>query len=110
MKIIFKLAAITFFVILPTIFLVSYDAAADDKSCWFEATGPDDVYFVIREKTDSGGDREYVMWEGWVKKTEKKLYKSTTGKVRYDYRLSSDDLIYGDNYSACEYGQIIHVP
>lgn len=83
---------------------------AEDKSCWFEARGNDDVYFIIREKTDSGGDREYVMWEGWIKRHEKKKYVSKTGQVRYDYKTSSDDKIIGDNHAECKNENIISMP
>jgi len=83
---------------------------AEDKSCWFEASGNYDVYFIIRERTGSGGDRMYVMWEGWVKRYEKKQYVSKTGQVRYDYKTSIDDNIIGDNHAACKNGNIISIP
>ena len=85
-------------------------ASGQNKSCRFEASGPDDVYLVIREKTGPGATREYVAWEGWIKKYEQKQYTSQTGQVGYDYRLSSDDRTYGDNYSACADGQVIEIP
>ena len=83
---------------------------AEDKTCWFKAGGSYDVYFVIREKTGGDGDREYVVWEGWVKHYEKKHYVSTTGKVRYDYKTSIDDSLMGDNHADCKNGNVIHVP
>jgi len=85
-------------------------SSAEDKTCWFKAGGAYDVYFVIREKTGSDGDREEVMWEGWVKKYKKKHYVSKTGKVRYDYKTSIDDSIVGDNHASCKNGHVIHVP
>ena len=85
-------------------------AMGQNKSCQFEASSPDDVYLIIREKTGSGETREYVMWEGWVKKYQQKQYASQTGQVGYDYRLSSGDRTYGDNHSSCEDGNIIHIP
>ena len=83
---------------------------AEDRTCWFEARGSYDVYFIIREKTGSSGDREYVMWEGWVKKYRKKQYVSKTGQIRYDYKTSIDDRLYGDNHADCKGGNVIHVP
>ncbi|MEJ2102233.1 MAG: hypothetical protein P8X68_20035 [Desulfobacterales bacterium] len=85
-------------------------ALAQDKSCQFEPTGSDDVYLTIREKVDPGETREVVTWEGWVKRDEQKQYTSQTGQVSYDYRLSSGDRTYGDNFSSCKDGQIIGIP
>ena len=96
-------------ILLSGLFLVP-EAIGQDKSCQFEATGPDDVYLVIREKTGPGETREYVTWEGWVKKYQQKQHASQTGRVRYDYRLSSDDRTIGDNHSPCEDGKIIRIP
>jgi len=97
-------------VALLTGLILSAEAIGQDKSCQFEATGPDNVYLVIREKTGSGDTREYVVWKGWIKKYQQKQYASQTGQVGYDYRLSSDDRTYGDNHSSCEDGNIIHIP
>ncbi len=91
-------------------FISPVASSAEDKTCWFKASGSYDVYFIIREKTDSGGDREYVMWEGWVKHYEKKHYVSKTGQIRYDYKTSLDDKLIGDNHAECKNGKIIHVP
>ena len=95
---------------LLTGLVLAAEAIGQDKSCQFEATGPDDVYLVIREKTGSGETREYVMWEGWIKKYQQKQYASQTGQVDYDYKLSSGDRTYGDNHSSCEDGNIIRIP
>jgi hypothetical protein len=97
-------------VTLLTGLILAAEAIGQDKSCQFEATGPDDVYLVIREKTGSGETREYVMWEGWIKKYQQKQYASQTGQVDYDYKLSSGDRTYGDNHSSCEDGNIIRIP
>ncbi len=91
-------------------FISPVASSAEDKTCWFKASGSYDVYFIIREKTDSGGDREYVMWKGWVKHYEKKHYVSSTGQVRYDYKTSIDDKLMGDNHAECKGGKVIHVP
>jgi len=96
--------------ILLTGLALSSEAVGQNKSCQFEATGPDDVYLVIREKTGSGETREYVVWEGWVKKYQQKQYTSQTGQVDYDYRMSSDDRTIGDNQSSCEDGNTIRIP
>jgi hypothetical protein len=103
----------TFLIIVVTLLtglILAAEAIGQDKSCQFEATGPDDVYLVIREKTGSGETREYVMWEGWIKKYQQKQYSSQTGQVDYDYKLSSGDRTYGDNHSSCEDGNIIRIP
>ena len=96
--------------ILLTGLVLASEAIGQDKSCQFEAVGPDDVYLVIREKTGPGDTREYVSWEGWVKKYHQKQYTSQTGQVDYDYRLSSDDRTIGDNQSPCEDGNTIRIP
>ena len=105
-----NLALLIIVVILLIGLILEAEAIGQDKSCQFAATGPDDVYLIIREKTGSGETREYVMWEGWVKKYQQKQYASQTGQVGYDYRLSSGDRTYGDNHSSCEDGNIIHIP
>jgi hypothetical protein len=89
---------------------VGLKASAEENTCWFKANSSYDVYFIIREKIASEGDREYVMWEGWVKKYEKKHYASKTGQIRYDYKKSIDDGIVGDNRAPCKNGNVIHVP
>ncbi|MEJ2730595.1 MAG: hypothetical protein P8185_19200 [Deltaproteobacteria bacterium] len=86
------------------------EAIGQNKSCQFEASGPDDVYLIIREKTGPGDTRDYVTWEGWIQKYQKKQYISETGQVVYDYKLSSGDRTIGDNHSSCEDGNIIHIP
>jgi ABC-type ATPase with predicted acetyltransferase domain len=105
-----NLAHLTIFAVLLTGLISPVEAIGQDKSCQFEATGTDDVYLVIREKAGPGETREIVVWEGWVKKDQKKRYASQTGQVRYDYRLSSDDRTYGDNRSSCEDGKTIRIP
>ena len=107
------------YVILPVLivfiltlagFILPVGSSAEDSACWFKASGSYDVYFIIREKTGDDGDREYVMWKGWVKHYEKKHYVSKTGKVRYDYRTSLDDSLVGDNHAECKSGNVILVP
>jgi hypothetical protein len=105
-----NLAFLTVFAILLAGLISPIEAIGQNKSCLFEATGPDDVYLTIREKTGPGDEREYVTWEGWVKKDQQKQYTSQTGQISYDYRLSSGDRTYGDNSSSCEDGQVIGVP
>lgn len=105
-----NMALLTILTILLTGLISPAKAIGQDKSCQFEATGPDDVYLVIREKTGPGETREIVVWEGWVKKDQKKPYASQTGQVRYDYRLSSDERTYGDNHRSCEDGKTIRIP
>ncbi|MBT8364398.1 MAG: DUF4124 domain-containing protein [Deltaproteobacteria bacterium] len=86
------------------------DVDAEDKACWLKANGPYDVYFIIREKKASQGDFEYVVWEGWVKKYEKKRYFSKTGQIHYDYKTLIDDGIIGDNHAPCKNGNSIQIP
>ena len=105
-----NLALLTVVAILLTVLIPPMEAIGQDKSCVFEASSPDDVYLTIREQTGPGDEREYVTWEGWVKKDQQKRYTSQTGRISYDYRLSSSDHTYGDNSSSCEDGQIIGVP
>jgi len=105
-----NLAHLTILTIILICLISPGEAIAQDKSCWFEAAGPDDVYLEIREKTGPGETRETGVWEGWIKKYQKMQYTSKTGQVRYDYRLSSDDRTQGDNHSSCEDGKIIRIP
>lgn len=110
MRRIFILIVLIGFILTLTELISPIVSDAQDKSCWFEARGNYDVYFIIREKTGSGGEREYVTWEGWVKRDNRKQYVSKTGQVRYDYKTSIDDNIMGDNHAACKDGNTISVP
>ncbi|MGD2099422.1 MAG: hypothetical protein PVG35_17735 [Desulfobacterales bacterium] len=109
MRKIFILIALIVFMLTLTGIISPTASNAEDKSCWFEAREDTDVYFIVRERTGSGGDREYVMWEGWVKRNEKKKYVSKTGQVRYDYKTSRDGKIIGDNHAACKNENIISI-
>jgi hypothetical protein len=100
------MALIFIFVGLPS----PFELAAQDTSCSFEAVGPPDVYLIVREKLAGGGGRETVVWEGWIKAYTQKSFVSNTGRVYYDYRLSTGDLTYGDNEASCEDGNIIQIP
>ena len=104
------LALLTVFAILFAGLFSPIEVIGQDKSCVFEPSGPFDVYLVIREAIGPGDEREYVTWEGWVKRDQQKKYISQTGRVDYDYRLSTGDLTYGDNSSTCEDGEVIGVP
>ena len=85
------LTVLTVFVLTLVAFTSPLKSSAEDNTCWLKPGSSYDVYFIIREKTGSDGDREEVMWKGWVKKYEKKHYVSKTGQIRYDYKTSIDD-------------------
>ena len=85
-------------------------SGTEENTCWFKANSSYDVFFIVREKIADQGDREYVMWKGWVKSYDKKRYVSKTGQIRYDYKTSIDDSIVGDNNAPCKNENIIRVP
>ena len=68
------------FLILLTGFLASPIAAADDYSCWLEAGQT--LYLSIYD-LDSQGTILSHIWEGVLAQGDKKLIKSSNGKIRY---------------------------
>jgi hypothetical protein len=86
----------------------AFDAAADDKTCKLKAD-EGDVHVHVWDE-DSEEDRQEKIFEGWIKKNDEKVIRSTTGFIVFSYRLASDERSYGDNHKRCKNGNTIQVP
>jgi len=90
------------------VFMADSLAIADDTSCYLEAS-MEDTQITVYEKVAWGPATE-VIWDGLLKKYDRKLIRSRSGKIGYDYRLSSSDLTNGDNEADCRDGNTIEIP
>jgi len=79
------------------------------KACYINAK-MDDVYVYVIEFADPDRVLEKVIYEGTILKGQKQLIKSSSGKIQFDYRSSSDDRTYGDNKEDCVNGNAISIP
>jgi hypothetical protein len=81
-----------------------------ETSCYFKAKSLD-----VRVKVwhvDKRGNKGEKIWEGVIKKGERKLIQTPDGKIRYAVRrnLAEDQLFSGDKSRWCANGQEISVP
>jgi uncharacterized membrane protein len=106
MKKLYGVYAIFFFAIMLTGFSSSPAASADDKSCWLEAGNT--VYLSI-DDLDSRGNILERLWRGVLAKGDKKLIKSSNGKIRYYTNPNADASSAGIN-KTCVNNEIIAVP
>ncbi len=99
---------LVFLIGLSAVLTVDFAVLADDTSCYLEAS-MEDTHVTVYEKVAWGPATE-VIWDGLLKKYEKKLIRSKSGKIGYDYRLGSDDLTNADNSAECRGGNTISIP
>jgi hypothetical protein len=79
------------------------------KACYI-LCDMDDVYVYVFEFTDPDRVLEKILYRGNIPKSQKKIIKSSSGKIEYSYRRSSDDRSYGDNHAECVKGRVISIP
>ena len=101
--------------------LSTLEATASHNTCWIKAAN-DDVSVRVFDKDRDGntindgnfyrkyflGERE--LWEGMLKRGQRKSIKSSNGQIRYDYQAASADRSYGRNTASCSHGEIIRIP
>ena len=114
MKKIVLISTIIFLTTIITSFM-SFSGAEDtqtqdDNYCYFTAKSVD-----VRVKVwpvDRRGNKGEKLWEGVIKKGEKKLIRTPDGRIRYAVRrnLGDDQLFSGDKSRWCQKGQEIGVP
>jgi len=102
----YRLISMTIAVIMITGFLAGPAASADDNSCWLEAQ--DAVYLSIYD-LDSLGSILSLMWEGVLEQGNKKLIKSSNGRIRYYTNPSGSSSSPGIDLT-CHNNEIISVP
>jgi len=78
-------------------------------SCYISAE-MDDVYVYVIEYTDPDRVLDKVLYRGTIPKYQKQIIESSSGKIKYSYRRSSDDRTYGDNRAKCVSGRKISIP
>ncbi len=79
------------------------------NSCYLKATV--DVRVIVWP-VDMRGNKGEKIWEGIIKKGERKLIRTPNGRIRYASRrnLDDDQLFSGDKSRWCNKGQEIGVP
>ena len=102
------LSTILFLTTIMSGFIAS--AVAEDNSCYFKAKRVD-----VRVKVwhvDKSGNKGQKIWEGVIKKGERKQIQTPDGRIRYAVRrnLDTDQLFSGDKSRWCANGQEIGVP
>ena len=112
MKKIGRLSTIVFLttVIASLISLAEAQDTKEDNYCYLVANSVD-----VRVKVwpvDRRGNKGQKLWEGILKKGEKKLIRTPDGRIRYATRrnLADDQLFSGDKSRWCHKGQTIGVP
>jgi hypothetical protein len=93
-------------VIILTGFLVGPAASADDKSCRLQAEQT--LYLSIYD-LDSRGNILSHIWEGVLEQGNKKLIKSSNGKILYYTNPGGSSSSPGINLT-CHNNEIISVP
>lgn len=76
---------------------------ADDNSCYLSAPPENDVWVIVHD-ADAEGDTNSVIWQGKIMAGQKVRIQSTSGNIRYDYRVNPDDAYGGDVAVGC-YGE-----
>ena len=121
MKAMYLIPIITFWVIFIITALTTVKSAASHNVCWLKAQN-NDVFVRIYDKDRDGNTindgnfyRKYILgegplWEGVLKKGQRKMITSTNGEIRYDYQSASADRSYGRNTASCSHGEIIRLP
>jgi hypothetical protein len=78
-------------------------------ACYIKA-GNQDVYVYITEDRRPGGSSyQNILWKGNVARDQKKLIRSSRGKIKYSYQRASDDRSYGQNQANCVNGNVITI-
>ena len=70
----------------------------------------EDIYVYVTEYPDPDQVVEKVLYKGNIQKSRQHLIKSSQGRIKYSYQLSSDDRTYGDNEASCVDGDVISIP
>ena len=68
------------------------------------------VYVYVTEFTDPDKVLERILYQGNIPKGQKQLIESSSGRIEFSYRRSSDDRTYGDNHADCVNGHVISIP
>ena len=93
-------------VIMITGLLAGPAVSADDNSCWLQAE--QGLYLAVYD-LDSLGSILSLMWEGVLEQGNKKLMKSSNGKIRYYSNPSGSSSSPGIDLT-CHNNEIINVP
>ena len=121
MKLICSISITTFLSIFIITALTTPVAFASHNICWIKAAN-DDVFVRVFDKDRDGNTindgnfyRKYFwgekeLWEGKLKRGQRKWIKSSNGQIGYDYMAASADRSYGRNTASCSHGEIIRIP
>jgi hypothetical protein len=79
-------------------------------ACYIQA-GKQNVYVYATEDLRPGGSSyQNTLWKGDILRGQKKLIKSSRGKIQFSYQRSSDERAYGRNQANCVNGNVITIP
>ena len=107
MKEIIPLLTIIFLVLIVTGFLTAAGAA---ETCYLEARHTD-VRVAVWD-LDNRGNKGQLIWEGILKKGQRKLIRTSDGHLRFGSTtyIDKDTPLSGDRSRWCSDGNIIGVP
>ena len=112
MKKIFLLSMMMGLIVLSAGFvsLSSADDSSADTYCYFSASSVDVMVKVWH--ADRRGNKGYRIWEGIIRKGERKLIRTFDGRIRYSTTINVDKppAYSGDKSRSCSNGQVIGVP
>ncbi len=88
----------------------SADDSQSDTYCYFSANSIDVMVKVWH--ADRRGNKGYRIWEGIIRKGDRKLIRTFDGRIRYSTSRNIDKppVYSGDKGRSCDKGQIIGVP
>lgn len=89
-----------FLIVMTAIFFSYQVESADRLHHWVDAKG---VTHLSQEPPPQDGKLIEI-------KGQKQLIESSSGKIEFSYRRSSDDRTYGDNHADCVNGHVISIP
>ena len=77
-------------------------------ACYVQARNRD-IYVYVSEDRRPGSSYQNTLWKGDIRRGQRKLIKSSRGKIKYSYQGVSETRSYGDNQAKCEYGNLITI-
>ena len=88
----------------------SADDSSADTYCYFSANTIDVMVKVWH--ADRRGNKGYRIWEGIIRKGDRKLIRTFDGRIRYSTSRNIDKppAYSGDKGRSCSNGQVIGVP
>jgi len=68
-----------------------------------------DAYVYVTEDNRPDGPQVKILWKGNIIKGQKKLVRSSRGKIKFTYKRSTDNRTYGGTQTDCVNGNMIQI-